>query len=192
MTTKLEKLLSKIGPSRTYNDVSVRVDQAFNSFVMPRYSITSHEEYENVMADFCRHIEKNTLKPGSGAPDDREFYWVKCLKFIEKAYSPNGYQTVYTIVRTGKEGGLYQVLKKIADLMAEEFAQKQINYEIYTYWDGLTVDEKLAASDEYIRNYGHLLPNEMTEGNAPRIKAFFCKVLEEHPKIIRKMRRIGR
>jgi len=94
---------------------------------MPRYSLTSYEEYENVLADFYRHIKKNVFNLGSSAPDDKKSYRDRCLKFIEKAYSPNGYQTVYTIVRTGKEGGLYRVLKKIADLMAEEFAQKQIN-----------------------------------------------------------------
>ena len=192
MVTKLENLLSKIDPSRTYDDVSARVDRAFNSFAMPRGAITSYEEYENVMALFYRHIEKHTLRLGPGAPDEKEFHWGRCLKLIEKAYSPNGYHTTYTIMRTGKEGGLYQVLKKIADLMAEEYAQNQINTEIYMYWDSLSVEEKLGASDEYLGKHGHLLPGEMTEGNAPRIKAFFTKVLEEHPKLIRRMGRIGR
>jgi len=192
MATKLENLLSKIDPSRTYDDVLARIDRAFNSFPIPQGTITSYEDYENVMALYYRHIEKNTLRLGPGAPDDKKFYWGRCIKLIEKAYSPNGYHTAYTLSRTGKEGGLYQVLKKIADLMAEEYTQNQINTEIYMYWDSLSVDEKLAASDEYLGKYGHLLPNEMTEGNAPRIKAFFVKVLEEHPKLIRRMGRIGR
>ena len=86
----------------------------------------------------------------------------------------------------------HKLLKKIAGLLAEEYAENQINYEIYTYWDTLTVGEKLAASDEYLHKYGHLLPQEMTERNAPRIKSFFTKVLQEHPRIIIRLRRIGR
>ena len=83
---------------------------------------------------------------------------MRCLRFIERAYGTNGYHTVYNIVETGKEGGLYQVFKKIADAMIETYAENQIGYELHKYYDGLTADEKLAAVDEYLRKYGHLLP----------------------------------
>lgn len=192
MSTKLDKLLAKIDPSRTYDAVSARVDQAFNSFAMPRSIITSYGEYENVLADFYRHTETAALRIGAGVPVDRKFFWVRCSKLIKKGYGPDGYHAVYTILKTGKEGGLYSVLKKIANLMIEEYAQNQITYEIYNYWENLTTEERLAAPDEYLSKYGYLLPNDMTEGNAPRIKAFFVKVLKEHPKLIMRMRRIGR
>ena len=192
MPTDLDKLLLKIDPSRTYDAVYARVDRAFNSFTMPQSPITRRSEFESVLADFCCHIEKTVLKPNPGFPADREFYWIRASNLLNKAYAPNGYQTAYTIVRTGKEGGLYQVLKKIADLMAEKYSENQINYEIYTYWETLTVDEKLAASDEYMHKYGHLLPKEMTERKAPRVKSFFTKILQEHPKIFLRLRRIGR
>ena len=107
MATKLESLLSKIDPSRTYDEVSARVDRAFNSFSMPRGAIASYEEYENVMADFCYHIEKKVFKFDLDSPDFRKQYWTRAEKLIEKAYRPNGYHTVFTIVSTGKEGGLY-------------------------------------------------------------------------------------
>lgn len=96
------------------------------------------------------------------------------------------------MTRTGKEGGLYRVLKTVADQMAEEYAQNEISGRIYDYWNRLTTDEQVAATDEYINKYGHLLPAELTEGSAARLKANFPKVLEEHPKIIRRMRRVGR
>ena len=192
METKLESFLSKIDPSRTYDDVSVRVDRGFNSFVMPREAITSYEEYENVIADFYGHIQSVVLRLDTGSPKDRQFHWPLCLTLIEKAFGPTGYHTTYTITETGKEGGIYNILKQIANLMAEQYTQNQINYEIHTYWNSLTVNEKLTATNEYIGKYGHLLPGDMTMGNAPRIKAFFVKVLEEHPKLIRKMRKIGR
>jgi hypothetical protein len=192
MATKLETLLKKIDPSRTYVDISSKVNRGFNSFAMPKRIISSYEEYENVMSGFFGHIEKTVFRIGSGTQLDKEFYWTRCSNILDKAYGLNAYHTVFSIIKTGKEGGLYGVFKKVADLMAEEYAQNHINYEIHTYWNNLTIDEKLAAPEEYLRKYGHLLPNEMTEDKAPRVKAFFVKILEEHPKLMRRMRKFAR
>ena len=46
--------------------------------------------------------------------------------------------------------------------------------------------------DEYLKKYGHLLPSELTEGSAARVRANFPKVLAQHPKILQKTRRLGR
>jgi len=111
---------------------------------------------------------------------------------MDKAFGPDGFKAGFEIVRTGKEGGLYRVLKTVADLMTEKYAQNEISARISRYWDSLTLDEKLAAPEEYLRKYGYLLPGELIEGSAARIRAHFLKVLEEHPKMIRRMRQIGR
>jgi len=127
-----------------------------------------------------------------GGLDDLNFYWSRCIHLLNKAFGASGYKAAFEMVRTGNEGVLYQVLKTVGDLMAEEYAQKEISVRISHYWDNLNLDEKLAAPDEYINKYGHLLPSELTEGSAARIRVNFPKVLEEHPKIIHRMRRIGR
>ena len=54
--------------------------------------------------------------------------------------------------------------------------------EIYTYWNSLTVYEKLTAIDEYFRKYGHLLPNETTEGSAIGSSLFLRKYWQSIPK----------
>jgi len=56
----------------------------------------------------------------------------------------------------------------------------------------LSVEEQLAASTEYLQKYGHLLPSELTEGSAARIRANLPKVLEEHPHLIQRLRQVGR
>ena len=192
MTTNLDMLLESIDPSRTYDQVSARVDEAVNNFAMHRPIIEDWDEYENYLADFYRHIETVVLRIGSGVPDSREFYWGQCANLLNKAFGPSGFKAAFEMVRTGKEGGLYQVLKTVADLIAEKYAQNEIFARISHYWESLTLDEKLAAPDEYLSKYGYLLPSELTEGSAARLRANFPKVLEEHPKMIRQMRRIGR
>lgn len=192
MPTKLDMLLEAIDPSRTFDQVSARVDQAVNSFAMQRAAIEDWDEYESFLSDFYRHIETTVLRMGFGSPDGREFHWSRCINLLKKKFGPNGYKAAFEIARTGKEGGLYRILTTVADLMAEEYAQNEISGRIYDYWNRLTTDEQMAATDEYINKYGHLLPAELTEGSAARLKANFPKVLEEHPKIIRRMRRVGR
>ncbi len=192
MTTNLDMLLESIDPSRTYDQVSARVDEAVNDFAMHRPIIEDWDEYENYLADFYRHIETVVLRMGSGVPDSREYYWGQCANLLNKAFGPSGFKAAFEMVRTGKEGGLYQVLKTVADLIAEKYAQNEIFARISHYWESLTLDEKLAAPDEYLSKYGNLLPAELTEGSAARLRANFPKVLEEHPKMIRQMRRIGR
>jgi len=132
------------------------------------------------------------LRLRSDVPDNEGFYRALCSNLLDKAFGPSGSKAAFEMVRTGKEGGLYQVLKTVADLLAEKYAQNEVFARISHYWESLTLDEKLAAPDEYLSKYEHLLPPELTEGSAARLRANFPKVLEEHPKMIRQMRRIGR
>ena len=192
MATKLERLLENIDPSRTYDQVSARVDRAVNTFAMRRTVIGDWDQYRRILAEFCRHIEKAVLRIRSDVPVSNEFYWGQCVNHLNRAFGPTGYKAAFEMVRTGKEGGLYRILRTIADLMAENYAENEISARISHYWRHLTVDEQLAASKEYLRKYGHLLPAELTEGSAARLRANFPRVLEEHPKMVHRMRRVGR
>jgi hypothetical protein len=191
MATKLDSLLESIDPSRNYEDVSARVSQAINTFPVPRATIVDWDEYEAFFGDFYRHVEKTVLRLSSDVPDHEGFYRARCSNLLDKAFGPSGSKAAFEMVRTGKEGGLYQVLKTVADLIGERYAENEIWGRISHYWESLALDEKLAAPDEYLQKYGHLLPSELTEGSAARLRVNFPKVLEEHPKMIRRMRQIG-
>ena len=89
-------------------------------------------------------------------------------------------------------GGVYRILKIIADQMAETYAQNEISARISNYWNQLAVEEQITATDEYLQNFRHLLPTEFTEGSATKLRVHFIQVLNEHPKMIRRIRQIGR
>ena len=109
-----------------------------------------------------------------------------------KEYGANGEKAAFEMVRTGAEQGLYGVLKAVARRMVEDYAGNEIAARISNFWEDLSTDEKLAVSEEYLEKYGHLLPSELTSGNAARVRANFLKVLEEHPNIVKSLRNIGR
>jgi len=192
MSTNLDILLEKIDPVRTFDEVSAQVDNAVNSFDMHRATIEDWEEFEAFLADFFRHIETAVLRLGSGAPKNKSFYYGRFSNILSEEFGPSGHKVAFEMVSTGKDGGLYRILKTIAEKMAENYAQNEISARVNDYLNRLTVDEQLAAADEYLSKYGHLLPDEFTAGNAARLRVHFREILEEHPKTIRRIRRIGR
>lgn len=192
MATKLDRLLESINPARTIDKVSADVDRAVNSFAKRRATIDNWNEYEACLSDFCRHIEKEVLKYGSGVPENRDIYWTRCSNFLTKKYGPNGSKKAFELVTTGRDGGLYGILKSIAGMMAEEYSHKEVSARISQYLNALSTDEQLAAAEEYLRKQGSILPSEFKEGSAVLLKVHFRQILEEHPKTIQRMRRIGR
>ena len=111
---------------------------------------------------------------------------------LKKAYGDQADKAAFEMARTGVEGGLYGVLKTVAQLMVEEYAGNEIRARAGAFWNGLSLDEKLEVPTEYIKKHGHLLPSELTEGSAARLRMNFLKVLEEHPRLFMNVQRVGR
>ena len=76
--------------------------------------------------------------------------------------------------------------------IADELSKNEITARVNAFWRSHSPEELLEASREYLARYGHLLPSELTEGSAARIVANFPKVLENHPKLVQQLRRVGR
>ena len=72
--------------------------------------------------------------------------------------------------------------------MNAQYGENYVRSHAIEFWKSLSVAEKVAVSKEYLDKYGHLIPSELMEDGAVRLRAFFWKVLEQHPKIVRKLR----
>jgi hypothetical protein len=191
MKTKLDRLLESIDPTRTLDQVSMRVDEAVNSFRV-RSGITDWYGFRTVLREFYRHVENVTLRIRPGFSPDPDIDWGRCCNLLLKEYGPNGEKAAFEMVRTGVEEGLYGVLGAVARRMIDEYTSNEIAARISNFWESLSTDEKLEASKEYLDKYGHLLPSELTSGSAARVRANFLKVLQEHPNMIKRLKNIGR
>jgi hypothetical protein len=186
----LDKLLKKIYPEKNLEKVAARVDEAINSFRVQSCIITQWEDYKELLTKFYNHVENIILQIGPSRKPHPDIDWGRSCRLLMQAYGQNGEKAAFEMVRTGKEGGLYAVLKTISQKMANEYSQNEIRARVYHYWNNLSTNEKLEACDEYINKYGHLLPDEMKEGNAARVRVNFTKVLEEHPHMIERFKNI--
>jgi hypothetical protein len=164
------------------------VDEAVNSFQIDSLIIENWDEFRGVLTNFFCHTESIILRIHTPRTPDPDFDWGRCYQLLTKEYGSSGEKAAFEMIRTGAEGGLYAVLKAVASRMIEKYAGNEISARIIHYWQDLSTDEKIAASKEYVQKYGHLLPSELTEGSAARILVNFTKVLEEHPKLIKRMR----
>jgi hypothetical protein len=121
-----------------------------------------------------------------------DYAWRHYCKVLQKAYGSSGEMAAFEMARTGTEGGLYGVLRRFARTQAEQYAQNEINARISRFLRSLSPSDKLRVADEYLAEYGHLLPSEITEEGAARIKMDFFKVLAEHPRMMQRLGQIGR
>jgi hypothetical protein len=76
--------------------------------------------------------------------------------------------------------------------VAEDYAKNEISAKATVYWNNLSVDDRFDTCDEYISKYGYLLPSELTEGSAARIKGAFLKVLEAHTNMMLRLHGVGK
>ena len=192
VTTKLDQLLDSIDPTRTYEKVAKRVDIAFNMFRIPDADIRQWDDFERCMVAFFRHTENTVLQASPNFVGDHTMDWHFCLRILCDIYGKNGEKAAFEMARTGNEGGLYAVLKTVAERMAEKYTQSEVQARVSHYWLELTTDEKLFVAEEYLKKWGHLLPSELTEGSAARLKMNFPRVLEKHSQLLARTRKVGR
>jgi len=193
MATKLQRLLLAICPERVLDETDRRVDEALNTFTAAASArIEKWDAFRGCLMDFLRHVETCVLRLSGPVRMGVDFEWGRCCQILMRTYGASGEKAAFEIARTGNEGGLYAVLSKMARQIAEQAAEKEISAKVSFFWEGLSVKERLAAGQEYLDLYGHLLPSELTEGSAARIRANLPKVLAEHPHMVRRLKRVGR
>lgn len=192
MAGGLAELLGSIDPPRTLEEIARRADEALGSFTPPASLITEWDEFRRCVLEFRRHVEGAILRLHQPESGGEEFDWGHALPILTKAFGPNGEKAAFEMARTATEGGIYRVCRDIAKTMAAEYAENELAARANNYWNGLSIDEKRTTVDEYLDRFGQLLPSELTEGGAWRIRADFTQVLQEHPLLIQRLRQIGR
>jgi hypothetical protein len=191
MKSRLDKLLEDIDPVNIYDVVSSSVDAALNSFTVPKGIIDDWNEYETILAKFYRHAENSILNINDFSPTNDSYGLTASIRLLNKEYGESGQKAAFELVRTGQRGGIYYVLKKIGKQLIYEYVDRWVSTKIYTFWSSLSNEEKSEVVDEYVLKHGQLLPSELIEGYAVRIRMNFPKVLEEHPRLIRNLRMVN-
>ena len=192
MSSKLDKFLEYISCERTIYQTYNRANEAINTFGFDKGSIQKWNHFRTCISEFMRHLDVCILNITKRLDISVVDYWAMSVRPLLKIYGINGEKAAFEMARTGRDGGLYAVLKAFAMHMAEEYSRDEISAKVSFFLKSLSTDEFLAMADEYVRKYNHIIPYEMTEDSAVKIKMNFEKVLREHPFIIQKLQMAGR
>ena len=186
MATKLEILLEKIDPVNTIDKYEKRLNQALNDYRRENNIVESWDEFEEVLVGFFQ-IASQYGYSVSGITADRKFLSGMALDLLSNEYPRDTRNTVYDIMTSGTEGGVYQIIKVMSRVLAEQLSQRVIGSYVLEYWNSLSVQEQLAAPDEYVQIYQDILPKSIVRNNI-RLKIKFWEELEKHPRRIKAIR----
>ena len=188
MSTRLEELIESIDPSRTIERVSEAVDEAFNSFEYDN-PINSFEDYKKYMSKYVQHVEQIVLKFRSNDPYDYDFFWSRYSNLVNAHHGRDAWKMNYEKVLTGRGGGLYRLLTDVAAMIVEDYSGREISSRISTFWNSLSNDEKLETADEFLEEFGHMLPSEYTSGRGAYLKMNFPRILAQYPQLLMEIRK---
>ncbi|RKY10697.1 MAG: hypothetical protein DRP56_00325 [Planctomycetota bacterium] len=173
--------------SPSYNEKKyIGVDRAINEAAVGGL-VDSFEEFGEILAGVIVLVQKYLLKARNPVEGGREFYLDAAFRVLTRKLGPNGEKAAMEISRTGKNDGIYGVIKLVAYGYAEMLFENESKSRVGIIWEQLSNDDKFATMDEYLQEFGHLWPDELTENGAARLKVNFPKTLQLHLENIRKL-----
>ncbi len=190
MATKLDRLLEQIDPSRTIDIVEQRINQALAGYFQSGNTVSTWDEYRECLAEFMRQARNAALRASPTAGQNIDMNFHEAITLLRRNYPGNTEQIIFDIMQTGAEGGVYGVFRSLSAALAEQYAQNEIDGHVMDFWNNLSTEEKIAVPDEYIEKYKDILPAEVINGSAIRLRASFWKVLQDHPRMIKRIRDI--
>jgi hypothetical protein len=188
--SELDRLLKRIDPTANLEQTAKQIDKAINTFRLKKASIEAWDEFETCLSSFYCHLENMSLNKNRQAHPQMDYD--RSRRLLLEEYGPNAEKTAFEMAKTGIDGGLYAVLKTIAGRLTNNYSQNQVRYLVDEFWNNLSYDERITAAKKYREKYGHLIPATFTEGSIEYLTSQLPKILEEHPGMIQRMRRVGR
>lgn len=192
--TKLDEVLKKIDPKNTIDYFNAILDKALNSYHYSMSSIGDFDKLLKLLGDFYWYMEKKMLGLDDDFEQPEDMRIGFCEEILSKIYGRHYRTAVFDIAKSGVEGGLYGILKKIGETMARKNAERRIDIAAADFCNELMNDLKLydQTVKEYAEKYGHLLPKRLLEDGTIDLKINFYEVLKNHPYLVKRMREIGK
>lgn len=149
--------------------------------------VTSFNAFMDILVKVIVLVQKYVLKIQNPVAGGRQFYLDMAFRVLIKKLGPNGEKAAYERARTGAEEGIYGVIKLVAYGYTDILFENEAKSRVGVIWERLSNDDKLKTMELYIKRFGHLWPDEMTENGAVRIKFNFPKVMQLHIENVRKL-----
>ena len=191
MRTEFSALLDQLVEKD--HQVQLQLHERFNRFPMPSAPcVTNIEEFQELIARFFRQLFCPHLPIGLDWKLQRECLCAQAFSLLQREYGAQAWVRTCDLARSGNEGGLLGVLRTLTGLLQQELYRRRAWALVDPYWRSTPPARIVKDAQDYLKAYGRLLAGEMAEGSGAPLLAEFQKVLLEHPRLIREMRRAVR
>ena len=192
MPTALEQVLNSIHPAWTREIVYRHADEAIASFRVVSNIVTDAIQYREIVCRFVQHVDHCLGLMPAEVTLPTGMLWQRASRLLHKEYGPQGDVASFDIQRAGTEGGLYAVLRQLAVEAARQKTTEDVSIRVDSFCQRLSAEEYVAAGEEYVRKYGHLLPAEIREGSSTRVRLNLAGLLKQHHELLVSTNRVGR
>ena len=184
--SELIETLNNLTSPKYIEKMYIGADKAINEIALDGL-VSSFREFENIIVEFMKLLHKYVLKANRTINGAEEYYLDAGFKVLQEKYGPNGEKAAFEMARTGKQGGIYAVIKVLAYGPIDIGIENEAKAKVGVLWEKLGNDQKFAVMDEYVKTHGHLWPDELIENGAVRLKMNFPKTLQLHIENVRKL-----
>lgn len=180
MDNILHRFLKDIHPSRNVLKLRGRADDALNAFIIESGALQG-SEFEACLTEFHHRLNNTLLSLNSDRPLDRAMHWSAGFRLLEREYGTEGYRRAHEYASTGTEGGIRDVLRRIAYRKADEYAKAEIGAGVSLFLSHAGPAERIKYAESYAEAYSDLLPRHYLNSGGLYLKMYFHEVLEGHP-----------
>jgi hypothetical protein len=182
MPSKLEILLDKFDPKNCWNRIERSGNEILVNYRIEKNAVSTMGEATNIICDFT---SKFYLPHGSYEHGIIDSFYDLANDKLKKIYPEPVWIFVTDVMKSGREGGVYGILKKLTKLLNESLWESGIHCRIRDYIDDTTEQERESAAKEYVDKYNDLL--SVNFRNDPLwVYINFEDVLFEHALTLRK------
>lgn len=183
MSSKLEILLEKFEPKNCWEKKERDANSILLNYKIESNTVSCSDEVINILAEFT---SKFYLPPGKYEKKFRSTFYEMAIENLKKVYPELTDSYIRDIMISGREGGVYEILKKLTKLLNESLWESGINNRIGDYIKDTTEKERESAAKEYVENYNDFL--SVNFKNDPLwVYINFKEVLFEHALTLRKL-----
>lgn len=188
MGTNLDEFLETISPEQTYDAIFQLRDRALNTFHHTKPSVDDWDEFKTVMEQFHTHLTNHLHDLKNPLEVHPTINWGQAIHNLNAIYGHDGHKEAFLRAHTGRNGGLYGVLKEFATHMAEKIANNLVHVRVTEFWGQILTENKYDIPIEYGQKWHHILPPDLTEDNYMRLRINFPHALAQHPRLLMTLR----
>lgn len=186
--TKLELLLKKIEYNNKWVNYEQKIEEVISKYNLKENTINTYSEYRKLLADFMKQIWSAFFdNPNSINLLEDHFLIIKAIEALKITYHKDTDLVVFKIMKSGAEGGVYQILKTLTKNWITSLFNQHIELIVNKFVESLTWQERENTAKEYLNEFKDILPSNFR--NDPLQVAVSLKnILIEHPQMMKRIK----